>query len=135
MLIIILGFVVVMRGTRPKYEKQDIFNQMGGRRSSQDKWQSPRDDSSGSGSYSSRWDRQNNEQSQYSSERLQRNVAIVVISLAIIAIVISIYTESLIGLFLIFALPVIVRFLRVRGNNNDSDKRRNSSDRGDSYSV
>lgn len=129
-LIVILGFVMIMREARPKYEKQDFFNQPSGRRSPQERWQQPRDDSS-SGSYSSRWDRQNSEQSQYSNERLQRNVAIVVIALAIVAIVISIYTESLIGLFLIFALPVIVRFLRVRGSGN-GDKRR--TDRGDSSS-
>jgi len=132
MLIIILGFVMVMREARPKYEKQDFFNQPSGRsKSPQERWQQPRDDSSTS--YSSRWDRQNSEQSQYTSERLQRNVAIVVISLAIIAIVVSIYTDSLIGLFLIFALPVIVRFLRIRGSGN-GDRRRTSTDRGDSSS-
>ena len=133
MLIVILGFVMVMRESRPKYEKQDFFNQPSGRRSPQERWQQPRDDTSTSGSYSSRWDRQNREQSQYSSERLQRNVAIVVISLAVMAIVISIYTDSLIGLFLIFALPVIVRFLRIRGSG-EGDKRRTSTDRGDSSS-
>jgi hypothetical protein len=130
MLIVILAFVMVMRGGRTKYEKQDYFKQPAGRRSPQERWQQPRDDSSGS--YSSRWDRQNNEQSQSTPERIQRNVAIVVISLAIVAIAISIYTESLIGLFIIFALPVIIRFLRIRGG--EGDRRRTSTDRGDSSS-
>ena len=130
MLVVILAFVMLMREGRPKYAKQDFFKQPSGRRSPQERWQQPRDDSSGS--YSSRWDRQSSEQSQPPSERIQRNVVIVVVALAIFAIFISIYTGTIIGLFIIFALSVLIRFLRIRGGQGD--KRRTSTDRGDSSS-
>src|SRR5208283_1705891 len=111
MLIVILAFVMLMKEGRTKYEKQDYFKQPTGRRSPQERWQQPKDDSSGS--YSSRWDRQNNDQSQTAPARMQRNVKIFLISLAIVGIVFSFSPESLLGFFIFSAFRVIISFLRI----------------------
>ena len=48
MLIVVLAFLMAMREGRPKYERQDYFNKPGGRKPPQERWQQPKDDTSGS---------------------------------------------------------------------------------------
>jgi Flp pilus assembly protein TadB len=126
MLIVILAFVVVMREGRTKYEKrQDFFKQPFARSSTQEQQRN-----NSYASFSSRWDQQNNQQGRSAPRKIQRNAMIFVISLAVVAIAISIYTESLVGLFIIFTLPMMIGFLRTR--SEERERRRTSADRGDS---
>ncbi len=140
MLLFILGFVILMRRSRPRYGTKDYYQQYqkrDGRKQRDSNTTGSTSSSYASSSnfsYSSRWDRASERASQYSSEEAagQRRIAAIVIILAIAAIAISTYFQAIEGLLIIFTLPIIVRFLRARRFNN---RRRASPDGGDSRSI
>jgi amino acid permease len=128
-LVVVFGFILLMRrDSRQRYESKDYFRWA--RRAEARKQQPER----GYTSYSSKWDRNSSsasDQSQYGPDaRTQRNIAIIVVCIAVGAIAISVWTNNMAGLLLIFLLPLIVRFLNLRQRGG----RRNTANGNDSSS-
>ncbi len=125
-LVVILGFVLLLRGPpRPRYEREDYFS-----RKREKRVANPEP------SYSPRFDRQ---RPSYRSGGLAppntdgRKILAIVAIVAILGISISIVYQSFVGLLIIFALPIIVNYIRSRAGGANRG-RNGRSDRDDSSS-
>ncbi|MDG6997584.1 MAG: hypothetical protein JRN15_00550 [Nitrososphaerota archaeon] len=108
MAIISFGFYLFMKSSsKPRFETQDYYETYRGR-----------------GSYPR--GRNPFKKTQTPAERIeQRNLTIIVVGLVILAIAVSVALDIFEGLLIIIMLPVIVRFVRAR---NEENKRRAEND-------
>lgn len=62
----------------------------------------------------------------------QRSIAMAVLAVALIAVLVAIFFDVFEGLLVIFLLPIVVRFIRMRGEAN-SDRNRAKDESRSSY--
>lgn len=57
----------------------------------------------------------------------QRTIAAAVVAIVVLAVLATIFFDVFVGLLIIIFLPVVVRFIRMRNQNNDRNRARGES--------
>jgi hypothetical protein len=134
MLVVILGFFLLMhRGSgRPQYERSEFSQRYAPKQETRFRY-SPNRSSVGQGTYRRDEDLEAAERANRARQMRARNLMIIVmiIGIAVIAISGILYPDGALGLlFVIFFLPVILQFIRLRkqGTDRENNPDRNSDD-------
>jgi hypothetical protein len=133
MLVIIVGFTLLLRRgpSRPQYEKGDFSQRYAPRQQSRSQYSYR--SSTSPGTFRRDEDLEAAERENRAKQMRARNLMIIVLVIGIVAIAIFgiIYPDGALGLlFLIFFLPIILQFIRLRrqGPDRENNPDRNSDD-------
>ena len=115
---VIAGFVFLMKSTStPRYEANDYFQGFQRR-----KRKEPNSTPGSRQYYNSSTPRYTSYRQRSAIDADGKKIMMIVTVMAIVAIAVSIFTESIDGLLLILTLPIIVRFFRARREKDASDQ-------------
>jgi Flp pilus assembly protein TadB len=131
-LVVIFGFYILMHRTpqRPQYEKSDFSQRYAAKQDTRYRY---RTSAAGQGTYRRDEDLEAAERANRAKQMRARNLMIAVLVVGIIVIAISgiLFPDGALGLlFLIFFLPLVLQFIRLRrqGTDRENNPDRNSDE-------